>query len=69
MDHEHRGLRAKFAAQLLGCGESTFWRYCKIDPTFPRPRRVSSRMTVWDQSELLAWRDAKMVHVPQEAAA
>jgi prophage regulatory protein len=50
--------RAKRAAQILDIGESTFWRYSQR-PDFPKPRKLSVRVTVWDVPELLAWRDAQ----------
>lgn len=56
----HRAVRAKQAARLLGIGVSTLWRYLAIDPTFPRPRRLSPRCTVFVEGELLAWRDSKV---------
>ena len=54
-----RGARAKRGAEILGCGVSTFWRYAKEDPTFPKKRALSPRMSVWDEAELVAWRDSK----------
>lgn len=53
-------LRAKDAAQLLGASEPTFWRWTR-QPGFPKARRLSSRCTVFDRAELLAWRDSKAV--------
>ena len=64
-----RSIRAKRGAEMLGCGESTFWHYAKTDPTFPRPRRLTPRMTVWDESELLAWRESRISAGQQEAVA
>jgi prophage regulatory protein len=46
------------AAQILGMGESTFWRYAQR-PDFPKPRRLGPRITVFDVDELLTWRDAQ----------
>jgi len=63
-----RSVRAKSGAELLGCGESTFWHYAKSDPTFPRPRRLTARMTVWDEGELIAWRESR-ISAPREAMA
>lgn len=50
--------RPKDAAGLLGVGVSTFWRWAKDRPGFPKPRKLSSRCTVFDVAELVAWRDA-----------
>lgn len=51
--------RPKDAAHLLGVGVSTFWRWSKERQDFPKPRKLSSRCTVFDTQELLAWRDAQ----------
>ncbi len=50
-------LRPRKAAEFLGIGESTLWRYIKELPDFPRPRKIGPRMTVLLQHELAAWRD------------
>ena len=44
----------------MGVGVSTFWRWAKERPGFPKPRKLSSRCTVFDVQELLAWRDAQV---------
>lgn len=51
--------RPKDAANLLGVGVSTFWRWAKERKDFPKPRKLSNRCTVFDTQELLAWRDAQ----------
>ena len=48
------------AASLLGIGLATLWRWVRERKDFPRPRRLSSRCTVFDAPELLAWRDAHL---------
>ena len=48
------------ATEVLGIGVSSLWRKLKEAPTFPRPRRLSARCTVFDVEELLAWRDSKI---------
>lgn len=50
-------VRPKDGAAILGIGVSTFWRWHKEMPDFPKGRRLSTRCTVFDASELLAWRD------------
>lgn len=52
--------RPKEAANLLGVGVSTFWRWAKERNDFPKPRKLSNRCTVFDMQELLAWRDAQV---------
>ena len=53
-------IRPKTAAELLGIGTSTFWRWAKERHDFPKGRRLSARCTVFDAAELLAWRDAQL---------
>lgn len=53
-----QSLRPKAAAQLLGVGIATLWRW-SARPDFPHCRRLSARCTVFDRDELLAWRDAQ----------
>lgn len=60
-----RSVRAPRGAEILGCGQSTFWKLAKRDPNFPKKRALSPRMSVWDEGELIAYRDSKTV---QEAA-
>lgn len=48
-------LRPKDAAELLGVGESTFWRWAKDRPDFPEPIRLSARMTVFSRNDLMRW--------------
>jgi prophage regulatory protein len=53
-------LRPKHAAEFLGIGRATLWRWSKERADFPKPRRLSSRCTVFNVAELIAWRDAQM---------
>lgn len=48
-------IRVKEVAELLGFGVSTIWRKVKEDPSFPRPHKISERITVWQLSEILNW--------------
>lgn len=54
-----KSLRPQQAADLLGISRPTLWRWIKERPDFPKPIRLSSRCTVIDQAELIAWRDAQ----------
>jgi prophage regulatory protein len=45
-------LRPKAAAQYLGMGESTLWRLAKDNPSFPKGRKITARMTVFIRAEL-----------------
>jgi prophage regulatory protein len=47
-----RCLRPKEAAEKLAIGVSTLWKYAKTDPHFPSPIRMSSKCTVFRESEL-----------------
>ena len=51
--------RPKQAAEFLGIGVATVWRWIKERPDFPRPIRLSARCTVIDGGQLVAWRDAQ----------
>jgi prophage regulatory protein len=54
-----RGLRPQAAATLLGVARATILRWAKDRTDFPRPRRLSARCTIFDEGELIAWRDAQ----------
>jgi prophage regulatory protein len=56
---QKKSLRAKQAAEFLDIGKSTLWAWTKDRPDFPRPRKIGPKVTVWDLSELTAWRDAQ----------
>ena len=51
-------IRPKAAAEFLGIGVSTLWRWSKDRSDFPKARKLSPRCTVFDVSELQNWRDA-----------
>ncbi len=53
----NQSLRPKQAAEFLGVGVATLWRWIKERHDFPKPRRLSPRCTVFDSGELVAWRD------------
>lgn len=59
MVSETQSVRPKQGAALLGIGIATFWRWNKERKDFPKPRKLSPRCTVFDSSELIAWRDAQ----------
>ncbi|MBS4038919.1 MAG: AlpA family phage regulatory protein [Hydrogenophaga sp.] len=56
---ESRSYRPKQAAELLGIGTATLWRWIRERQDFPKPIRLSPRCTVLDGAELIAWRDAQ----------
>lgn len=51
--------RPKQAAELLGIGVATLWRWAKERADFPKAIRLSARCTVFDGNALVAWRDAQ----------
>jgi len=56
---ESKSYRPKQAAEYLGIGNATLWRWIKERPDFPRPIRLSARCTVIPGDKLIAWRDAQ----------
>lgn len=54
-------LRVPDVAAFLGCGVATVWRRTKDDPTFPKPIKLSPRVTVWKLSELEDWISSRRV--------
>lgn len=54
-DQLRAALRAKQAAAYLGICESSLWDRAKNDPTFPKPRKLGPRTTVWMREELDAF--------------
>lgn len=56
-------LRARQAAELLGIGESTIWRWVKERPGFPQPFKIGCRVTVWRTADLVTWCNAQATEV------
>lgn len=54
-----QSLRPKQAAEFLGVGIATFWRWVATRHDMPRGRKLSARCTVFDADELRTWRDAQ----------
>jgi predicted DNA-binding transcriptional regulator AlpA len=65
-----RTLRVRQVADTLGIGVSSVWRLAKNDPEFPRPFSLSPRVTVWADSEVAEYVEAKKALRPakQECA-
>lgn len=55
-----KSLRPTQAAEFLGIAVSTLWRFHKERSDFPRSRKIGPRCTVFDQMELLQWRDSQI---------
>lgn len=61
-----RMVRPIQARALLGdIGNTTLWRWVRERPDFPRPTRLSQRITAFKLDDLIAWRDAQAGKVPQ----
>lgn len=54
-----RALRPAQVADKLGISVPTVWRYCRNNPSFPKPRKLSERVTVFDEGELDAFLEGK----------
>lgn len=52
-----RSLRPRQAAEYLGIGVSTLWRWVKQHPDVLKPIRLSERVTVFREADLVAFRD------------
>ena len=48
-------LRASQVASVLGLSVPSVWRMAKDNADFPKPFKLSARVTVWDEAELLAF--------------
>jgi len=55
----NKSLRPKQAAEFLGIGRATLWRWSRERADFPKPIRLSSRCTIFDLAKLDAWRNAQ----------
>ena len=56
-----RALRPAQVAEKLGVSVPTIWRYCRSKPDFPKARKLSERVTVFDEAELDAYLDSLAV--------
>jgi len=54
-------LRPAEAAQFIGIGLSTLWRYAanRGKTGFPQPKKVSERVTVFRRADLVAWIESR----------
>ena len=50
-----QALRPAQAASKLGVSLPTLWRYCRLNPAMPKPRKLSARVTIFDEGELDAF--------------
>lgn len=56
-------VRAKEAARILGVSVTTIWNWAteKLDEGFPRPIRVSDRVTLFPRDEIVAFAESKRI--------
>lgn len=47
-------LRLKQVVELTNISKATIWRWVK-DGTFPKPIRITNRVTVWKNSDIEAY--------------
>lgn len=50
-----RALRPAKAAEHIGVGVATLWRYARNYPDFPQPVKLSPRCTIFFESQLNDW--------------
>jgi predicted DNA-binding transcriptional regulator AlpA len=54
-----RALRPAQVVEKLGVSVPTVWRYARENPTFPRPSKLSPRVTVFGKAAVDAWLDGR----------
>ena len=54
-------LRIKDVMQKTGIAKSTVWLWVK-ENKFPKPIKLSERITVWDENEIDKWIEVKRVN-------
>jgi prophage regulatory protein len=53
-------LRVSDLAPRLGVSKNTIWRWVRSkNSTFPKPIKLSEKVTVWKAADVLAWLDSK----------
>jgi len=62
-------LRPAPAADALGVSKATLLRWEREKPDFPKPRRPTPRVTLYDRDELMAWRDSHKSSHHEDAVA
>ena len=52
--------RVKDLAEMLSMGESTIWKLASDENSdFPRPIKITPRLTVWKDEDIQSWLDSK----------
>jgi predicted DNA-binding transcriptional regulator AlpA len=52
-------MRPAEAAAYLGCSVREVWRVAASDDTFPRPEKLSHRVTVFDRAAVERWHERR----------
>ena len=52
-------LRVKQVSELTGIAVSTIWKYVRLEQ-FPKPFKLSMRVTVWKNNEIEEWIEAQL---------
>lgn len=47
--------RPRATAEHLRIGLSTLWRWSKESPSFPEPKKIGKRVTLFDLNEIEQW--------------
>jgi len=45
-------LRVSEVAEMFGVSKASIWNWTKDNPNFPKPAKLTSKVTVWKLSEL-----------------
>ncbi|KAB8310550.1 AlpA family phage regulatory protein [Erwinia endophytica] len=51
--------RPKSVARYLAVHISTLWRYAKLNPDFPKPRKLTDGVTVFDAADVRQWNEKR----------
>lgn len=54
-----RAIRLPRVCEITASSKATTWRRVQLDPSFPKPYKLSPGITVWDEAEILSWLEAK----------
>ncbi|WP_084619943.1 AlpA family phage regulatory protein [Devosia chinhatensis] len=52
-------LSDKQLAERFSIKRTSVWRWVKVDPSFPRPIRLTAKCTRWRETEILAWEKSR----------
>ena len=58
MNEDDRLIRLKTVCELTALSKATIYRMASAG-SFPKPRRISHRVSAWKKSAVLAWIDGK----------